>query len=794
MKKILFFISIFFVAVGCSDRYDELSQSVDDLSDRVGSLEDLCSGFNNDIESLQTIVAALQNNDFVTSVEPITENGVEIGYIINFSQSGSVTIYHGADGTNGTNGADGNTPIIGVALDSDGVYYWTIDKGDGNSDWLLDANGNKIPTTGADGADGTNGADGSSSVLTVDTYNGKSYWKLNGEWLLDKNGNMVPTTGEDGSDGSDGSDGEDGANGSVLTVDTYNGKTYWKLDGEWLLDDNGNMIPTTGADGTNGTDGTDGADGADGADGQTPKLSVGTYNGETFWMLNGEWLLDENGDMIPTTGAEKESVLSSFVSVRVEDGMIIFTLANGTEFSIQMVSYYVLFSQNDSSIVEYGNGSSSIQVPIIYNDLCCKSLYAKVMNDTYSSVDIYTRGASSTNWGVGINVTNYTDQYIELQAPTSAQVGDKAVLEITAIDNFGNNHTISAIIVIVSDSGLPSVDQNKEKPTIEDDEINIDRISPPTFSPDSANEYILNIYMTGIQDPNDPLKFINLYGTGHADQNTWLELDGNLIGFQVINANENDEEEDLGDLAKADLVFLVDNSGSMSEEANKVAEQLISWSSTLATVMDVNFGCVGYAESAISGAIDMTDVNSMSTYLNRSTGTSRTKGYDTTTLSSYASSYYSGGECGTMALKYADSYFTFRDGANRIYVNLTDEGNQPNSHTEWSVESLNPLSEYYDWGTNKGTVHTVWSGGSYVQQEDPWLMSEYTGGTTKLDALSDFSNVDLRDLPVTGAILNSITLKMELTPDLMTGTHTLTITIKDPFSGAVTIQNFPIIF
>ena len=79
------------------------------------------------------------------------------------------------------------------------------------------------------------------------------------------------STGADGADGKPGADGADGKDGQTPVIgikkDT-DGKYYWTLNGAWLYDDNGNKIPTTGADGAPGADGSDGEDGADGAAGQ----------------------------------------------------------------------------------------------------------------------------------------------------------------------------------------------------------------------------------------------------------------------------------------------------------------------------------------------------------------------------------------------------------------------------------------------------------------------------------------------------------------------------------------------
>ena len=150
---------------GCN-RYDDtdLWDKVDSLEERIARLEKLCNEMNTNISALEGIVTALQNNDYVTGVTPITSEGQKIGYTITFSKSGSVDIYHGKDGAtgapgldgaDGADGKDGHTPVIGVRKDADGVYYWTLD-----GEWLKDSEGNKIPTSGKDGADGKPGEDG----------------------------------------------------------------------------------------------------------------------------------------------------------------------------------------------------------------------------------------------------------------------------------------------------------------------------------------------------------------------------------------------------------------------------------------------------------------------------------------------------------------------------------------------------------------------------------------------------------------------------------------------------------
>ena len=166
------------------------------------ALQRLCNETNTNLSALQTIVTALQNNDYITSVDPLTENGKVVGYTIKFAKSNPIVIYNGKDGADGV---DGNTPVIGVKKDADGIYYWTLD-----GEFII-VDGQKIKAQGTDGSDGSDGADGNNGQ---DGTNGKDgvtpkleirdgYWYIsydNGtNWTQ-----LGKATGEDGIDGKDG--------------------------------------------------------------------------------------------------------------------------------------------------------------------------------------------------------------------------------------------------------------------------------------------------------------------------------------------------------------------------------------------------------------------------------------------------------------------------------------------------------------------------------------------------------------------------------------------------------------
>lgn len=249
MKKWAYAIALLgAVTLSSCSQYDDtlLQNRVGTLEADVKNLKELCSQMNTNISAMQSIVNAIQNNDYVTGVAPVMKNGVEIGYTILFSKSNSITIYHGTDGRDGTDGKDGKdgrdgidgtngyTPVIGVQKDSDGVYYWTLD-----GKWLTDISGNKIKAVGTDGKDGKDGLNGGAD--------GKD--------------------GENGTDGKDGKDGVDGKDGITPKLKIEDDWWYISYDEGQSWTKLSKAKGEDGKDGQNGTDGKDGKDGTDGKDG-----------------------------------------------------------------------------------------------------------------------------------------------------------------------------------------------------------------------------------------------------------------------------------------------------------------------------------------------------------------------------------------------------------------------------------------------------------------------------------------------------------------------------------------------
>ena len=365
-----------------------------------------------------------------------------------------------------------------------------------------------------------------------------------------------------------------------------------------------------------------------------------------------------------------------------------------------------------------------------------------------------------------------------------------AVLAMASFDSCLSNDNRTITLSKSDPNAVPEFDEGEGNTNIPNINYIVD---------DSKDDVVID--MTGIQDPDSDDEWLKLIGSNDPDQNIWITIDTKVIKRVVVTNNADDA--DASKNVKNDFIFLVDNSGSMGDEADAIAKEISSWAENLSSKLDVQFGCVGY-DGLIRGAINLTSYDKLSAYLNRSgiTGTSRTIGFDgpdAEYLKSSKSPYdlsSSQDESPMAALKYADAVFSFREGANRIYVNFTDEPNFPNNKEDFSVHFLASQS---NWRASQGTIHTVYSATDISSEttnkkEKACRMSDYTGGTT-LYVKSDFSDASLESLPITGAMQNSYTIRCKNVKEFIDGyEHTLTITIMTKDGRVKAKKSFTIIF
>lgn len=323
----------------CGDDYDdsELRGDIENLEGRITALEEWQKSVNTDIRSLQNLVAALEDKDYVTAVTPL-EDGT--GYVISFLKSGNVTIKHGEQGEKGE---DGTTPVISVKQDSDGKHYWTV-----NGEWLLD-NGNKIPVTGEKG---DKGADAIAPQVRINTDT--NLWEIS----------------------------------------TDGGKT-WTSTGIKATGDKGN----TGAQGP---------------------------QGDAIFAKDG---IDYTSD----------------------HDNVIFTLVDGTKITLPRTSALTVgFKSYETFMLTLTTNVIDIVLPETLKEEDYTALVAEVKNEAGVGMDFQTRAASSP-WQVKLTKPTFTNGKYQNNAKvtvtaTGANNGDKAILKITLIDNRGKEISASRVL------------------------------------------------------------------------------------------------------------------------------------------------------------------------------------------------------------------------------------------------------------------------------------------------------------------------------------------------------------
>ncbi len=402
MKKIVLLLTYLSLLVSCSQFDDsEIWEKLNDHEYRIAYLEKICDQLNADIINIQSIVTALENNDYITNASPLSDGS---GYILIFKSGKSVVVYNGKDGADGK---DAVIPTISVAKDTDGYYYWTID-----GEWLL-IDGAKVRASAKDGADGKDGVDGADGKDGVDGADGKD--------------------GVDGTDGKDGVDGKDGADGITPQFKIEN--NYW-----YISYDNGTTWEKLGkATGSNGLDGVNGNDG----DSMFKKVYV--ENGYVCFELNDSTStiiripLMKDGTL--KVSVEKEGTLSRLLTseetrtttsliitgrINTDDMRHIQIMNNLQKLDLSEASYECIENTNTFIINPYQDTliNKSLEEIIFpktkfynYNNSYCLGLKkitisSDIYHQSYSNVEKYKArlcpNVTTVEYAEGVTVVEYT--------------------------------------------------------------------------------------------------------------------------------------------------------------------------------------------------------------------------------------------------------------------------------------------------------------------------------------------------------------------------------------------------
>lgn len=198
MKQLLFLLlATTLTLCGCSEQdLAEIRAEQARIDARLSALEEWQKTVNIQISSIQSLVSALEDKDYVTGVSELSDGS---GYVINFLKSGAVTIRNGAKGDKGDKGdagTSGNVPNIGVKEDG-GVYYWTLD-----GEYIKDNNGNPLHVTGEQGDAGEKGDNGIAPQVRINATNNE--WEISTDGGSDWTPTGIKATGKDGTNGNNG--------------------------------------------------------------------------------------------------------------------------------------------------------------------------------------------------------------------------------------------------------------------------------------------------------------------------------------------------------------------------------------------------------------------------------------------------------------------------------------------------------------------------------------------------------------------------------------------------------------
>lgn len=304
------------------------------MINRIESIEAWITSLENDVQTIQTLIVALESNVAVSSV-----NETDDGYEIVFSNGQTITI------------SDGISTEIAV-IEVDGTFYWTL-----NGEPILDGNGNMIQAS-------------------ADT----PYIK-DGNWWIGSTDTGVQAQGNDGADGKDGQDGADGLNGQ------------------------------DGADGQDGQDGADGQDGQDGADGATP-ITVTVNDDGTVTIT------------IVSTGAQ--------ITLLMDNG---FTVISGLTTSTNG-TYIVPRSVSEVPVV--------MSLPVSANQV--SAIQATITGSDINETETMTR--ADFTWGVDEPTMDSKNNQFLVNLTKGFEEDSAIILKVIVINTSGNEFTKLLVIKI----------------------------------------------------------------------------------------------------------------------------------------------------------------------------------------------------------------------------------------------------------------------------------------------------------------------------------------------------------
>ncbi|WP_418992035.1 leucine-rich repeat protein [Alistipes sp.] len=261
-----------------------------------------------------------------------------------------------------------------------------------------------------------------------------------------------------------GKDGEDGVTPVIGVRKFTDGKYYWTVqiggnDPVYLVDDAGNKIPATGekgdpgeqgAEGPAGPQGPAGPAGPQGPKGDTPKISIGEFEGVLYWKVDDNWLL-HNGQKVPATGSQGDAVFAKDGVDTSDPERVTFTLADGVT-KITLPRAATVTVGFDSYELFYGSPSNNritLVLPATLKEGDYTAITATVTGENGVSADVATRSAGE-KWGVKVTKPTFANgspvagsARVELTPPAGVRLSETALLRVAITAANGQEQAVT---------------------------------------------------------------------------------------------------------------------------------------------------------------------------------------------------------------------------------------------------------------------------------------------------------------------------------------------------------------
>ena len=404
------------------------------------------------------------------------------------------------------------------------------------------------------------------------------------------------TDGEDGRDGEDGEDGRDGRDGNIPNIGVKkhtDGRYYWTINGDWLLDNNGNKVPATGEDGKDGVDGEDGTNGKDGIDGEDGNNGTNGKDGITpvlkiennYWYVSYDngltWTrLDKSIDDSCNGGS------SIFKSVTQDKDNVYFTLTDGTVITVPLATSNALYRlQSISYVPAYSDGKALVEFTTPSDSYV-------VMDFELAPMDVATEIAN--NWEEllsmkAVGVETRASTLIDMEV-IACEADDQGIITVTAScenlsdDFFAGYQYMNARLEIADESF------NHKSEYVPMITINHESTDKPIIpvTPTIKNNQI--IYTTVDGNSIQPSKYAN-FGANIVS-NEYINGKGIITFDKDITIIPNDAFINNLTLLSVILPNQVETIGSSAFSGCKYLEQVTIGKYTLSIGGNAFYGCI----------------------------------------------------------------------------------------------------------------------------------------------------------------------------------------------------------